>query len=152
MDDSYTQCSSGLNPGPLLFLVYINDLPLLADTNSKIVLFADDTSTIITSSNQVELKTLLHKTLSEINSWFKANLLFLNINKTCFLHFKNNNNIDNTLTINYMNETITNVPSVRFLGLLVDDTFKLGQTYKPNSFKTEHRFLRSADTYPSAIN
>ena len=32
--------------GPLLFLVYINDLPLLADTNSKIVLFADDTSTI----------------------------------------------------------------------------------------------------------
>jgi len=65
--------------GPLLFLVYINDLPLLADTNSKIVLFADDASTIITSSNQVELKTLLHKTLSEINSWFKANLLSLNI-------------------------------------------------------------------------
>jgi len=86
------------------------------------LLFADDTSTIITSSNQVELKTLLHKTLSEINSWFKANLLSLNINKTCFLHFKNNNNIDNTLTINYMNETITNVPSVKFLGLLVDDT------------------------------
>ena len=68
-----------------------------------------------------------------------------------FFTLQNNINVDNTLTINYMNETITNVPSVRFLGLLVDDTFKLGQTYKPNSFKTEHRFLRSVDTYPSAI-
>jgi hypothetical protein len=43
----------------LLFLVYINDLPSIAGTNSKIVLFADDTSTIITCSNQEELKTTL---------------------------------------------------------------------------------------------
>jgi hypothetical protein len=108
--------------GPLLFLIYINDLPLLAGINSKIVLFADDTSTIMTSSNQVELKTLLYKTLSDINSWFKANLLSLNINKTCFLHFRNKNNIDNTLMINYMNKTITNVLSVKFLVLQVGDT------------------------------
>ena len=56
--------------GPLLFLIYINDLPLLAGKNSKIVLFADDTSTVITSSNQEELKTVLYKTLSDINLWF----------------------------------------------------------------------------------
>ena len=43
-----------------IFLIYINDLPLLAGINSKIVLFADDTSTIITSSNQEELKTVLY--------------------------------------------------------------------------------------------
>ena len=59
--------------GPLLFLIYINDLPLLAGINSKIVPFADDTSTIITSSNQEELKTVLYNTLSDINLWFKAN-------------------------------------------------------------------------------
>ena len=70
----------------------------------------------------VELKTVLYKTLSDINSWFKANLLSLNINKTCLLHFRSNCNIDNTLEINYMNTTITNIPSVKFLGLLVDDT------------------------------
>jgi hypothetical protein len=82
----------------------------------------DDTSTIMTSSNLVELKTVLYKTLTDINSWFKANLLSLNINKTYILHFRNNNNIDNTLEIDYMNKTIVNVPSVKFLGLLVDDT------------------------------
>jgi hypothetical protein len=67
--------------------VCVNDLPLIAGINSKIVLFADDTSTIMTGSNQVELKAVLHKTPSDINSWFKANLLSLNINKTYFLHF-----------------------------------------------------------------
>ena len=76
----------------------------------------------MTSSNQAEHKTILYKTLSDLNSWFKANLLSLNIDKTYLLHFRNNNDIDNTLTINYMNKTITNVPSVKFLGLLVDDT------------------------------
>jgi hypothetical protein len=97
-------------------------LPLIAGTNSKIVLFADDTSTIITSSNQVELKSILYKTLSNLNLWFKANLLSLNINKTYFLHFRNNKNIDNTLEINYLNKTMFSVPSVKFLGLLVGDS------------------------------
>jgi hypothetical protein len=50
--------------GPLLFLIYINDLPSIAGINSKIVLFADDTSTM-TSSNWVELKAVLHKILSD---------------------------------------------------------------------------------------
>jgi hypothetical protein len=76
----------------------------------------------MTSSNQVELKAALYKTLSDINSWFKANLLSLNINKTYFIHFRTNNNIDNALEINYMNKTVSSVPSVKFLGLLVDDT------------------------------
>jgi hypothetical protein len=91
------------------------------------VLFADDTSTIITSSNQEELKTALYKTLSDINLWFKASLLSLNINKTYLLQFRTNNKIENTLELNYLNETILNVPSVKFLGLLVDDTLSWDQ-------------------------
>jgi len=149
-----TWCSPGLNPRPpAVYYIYINDLPLLAGINSKIVLFADDTSSIMTSSNQAQLKTVLYKTLSDLNSWFKANLLSLNIDKTCLLYFRNNNNnIDNTLTIHYMNKTITNIPSVKFLGLLMHDTLKLGQAHKSNSFKTELCMLHSACTYPSAIN
>jgi hypothetical protein len=42
----------GLILGPLLFLIYINDLPMATDSDYKIVLFADNISIIITSPNQ----------------------------------------------------------------------------------------------------
>jgi len=42
--------------GPLLFLIYINNLPMATDSDAKVVLFADDTSIIITSPNQKRLK------------------------------------------------------------------------------------------------
>jgi hypothetical protein len=52
----------------------------------NIFLFADDTSIIITSRNQEGLQIALKK-LSDINSWFKANFIFLNFNKTYYLQF-----------------------------------------------------------------
>jgi hypothetical protein len=47
----------------LLFLVYINDLPMATDSDSRVVLFAGDTSIIITSSNQEGFHIALHKIL-----------------------------------------------------------------------------------------
>jgi hypothetical protein len=68
--------------GPLLFLLYINDLPTVTAKNSKLVLYADDTSLIITSSSPTEFATKLHNTLADVHEWFKSNLLSLNLNKT----------------------------------------------------------------------
>jgi hypothetical protein len=42
--------------GPLLFLLYINDLPQIADENSRIALFEDDTSVIITNPDPINLR------------------------------------------------------------------------------------------------
>lgn len=42
--------------GPLLFLLYINDLPQITNDNSKIVLFADDTSMIVTNPNPLNFE------------------------------------------------------------------------------------------------
>jgi hypothetical protein len=73
--------------GPLLFLIYINDLPMSTDSDTKIVLFAVGTIIIIASPKQERLQTALNKTLSDIHLWFKANFLSFNFNKTYYLQF-----------------------------------------------------------------
>jgi hypothetical protein len=86
--------------GLLLFLIYINDSSKITDNYAKVVLFADDTSIIVTNSNQSGLQTALNKTPSDIISWFEAKFLSLNFNKTYNLEFRTKNCIDSTLDIN----------------------------------------------------
>ena len=73
--------------GPLLFLLYINDLP--NSTKFFTSLFADDTMFLNSSNN---LKTLIYEANLELNkasSWFKANRLSLNVKKTKYMIFRN---------------------------------------------------------------
>ena len=92
--------------GPLLFLISINNLPRITDNDAKVVLFADDTSIIVTNSNQEGLQTTINKTLSDIISWFIANFLSLNFNKMYYLEFKTKYCTNTTLDINYINELL----------------------------------------------
>jgi len=73
--------------GPLLFLVYINDLPRVLDVNTDTVLYADDTSILITGPNKRDWDESIVNTYKKINSWFQSNRLTLNLNKTQFLEF-----------------------------------------------------------------
>jgi hypothetical protein len=75
----------GLILGPIFFLIYINDLPKLATMGSKIFLYADDTSIIVTSPNLGNFKTQIDKIFLDINNWFKTNQLVLNLSKTRYL-------------------------------------------------------------------
>ena len=90
--------------GPLLFLIYINDIintsPLLT-----FVLFADDTSIFYSHKCLNTLVNILNSELAKISTWFKCNKLSLNIDKTCFIHFntsKLQQNIPNNIFIDNM--------------------------------------------------
>ena len=71
--------------GPLLFLIYINDLPNCSDF--KTILFADDTTLQISDKDPTKLVEMANEQLLKISEWFKANLLTLNIKKTKYILF-----------------------------------------------------------------
>ena len=73
--------------GPLLFLIYINDLP--ASLSKLIpVMFADDTNLVIKGNNLIDLVTVLNRELKSLGDFFKANKLKLNTGKTKLVCFR----------------------------------------------------------------
>jgi hypothetical protein len=82
---SVRQCSI---LGPLFFfLFYINDLPKIIHKDNNMVLYADDTSIIITDTNNMNIKRNLNQTSKDINTSFNVNFFTLNFNKTQYLEF-----------------------------------------------------------------
>ena len=77
--------------GPLFFLFYINDLPKIITKNNSIVLFADDTSLLITDSNKLDFNTNINQSLPNIISWFNSSLVVLNLNKIHYVEFRTKN-------------------------------------------------------------
>jgi len=75
--------------GPLLFLLYINDLPNSITLAANTVLFADDTSLIISRPNMELLQNDLIIIFQQIAHWFQQNSLVLNFEKTNLIQFFN---------------------------------------------------------------
>jgi len=73
--------------GPLLFLIYINDLSQCINKLANPILFADDMSITISNTNPEEFKKYINLIMTEINKWFQSNLITLNLNKTHFTQF-----------------------------------------------------------------
>jgi hypothetical protein len=103
--------------GPLLFLLYINDLPQITNENSKIILYTDDTSLIIANPNPTNFKNNVNKIFQDINRWFDTNLLSLNFDKTHYMQFVNKNSSSIDLNVVHGNKRIANTCTTKFLGL-----------------------------------
>jgi hypothetical protein len=71
--------------GPLLFIIYINDLPSVTENHGLNVLFADDTRSSLTGQSEEDLKEKLQIVFSQLLAWLKANRLSLNASKTKFI-------------------------------------------------------------------
>jgi hypothetical protein len=61
--------------------------------NSKPVLFADDTSVIVSNSDLVNFKNGLTFSFEQLNAWLNKNLLSLNYDKTQYVHYRTNNSL-----------------------------------------------------------
>jgi hypothetical protein len=106
---------------PLLFLLFRNNLPITSSTNSELVLYANDTSLVITSSNSVEFSTKVHIVFADVNECFRSNLMSLNFDKTHFLQFQTKYCQKPDLNITLLNKHITSATNIKFLGLVVHE-------------------------------
>lgn len=107
--------------GPLLFLFYINDLPLA--THHQCILFADDVSIIVANEgkNAQHHEHLMNSAIEIVFDWLKSNNLNANLTKTKYMTFENYNN-KNDLTMKLMchGEKIEKVDEIKFLGIMID--------------------------------
>ena len=120
----HMQCGvpQGSMLGPLLFLIYINDLSNVSDKLSTI-LFVDDTSVLYSHKDPDTVIKVLNEELGKLSIWFQSNKLSLNIKKTNFICFGLKPHIFNKSSqLLIDNIPITNVCSTQFLGIMVDES------------------------------
>ena len=154
----YIKCGvpQGSILGPLLFLLYINDI--IASSNVlKFTLFADDTSLYYSHKNKSEAYQVLNIELAKISDWLAANKLSLNVSKSKLLVFHNqrkiknktNNSVegsdddvneddvneegDNELKLLLNGEVLEEVQYAKYLGILIDN--KLNWNQQINAIK-----------------
>ena len=113
--------------GPLLFLLYVNDLPNISDILFTIM-FADDTSMFINGNDLKAMETQLNSELKEVSIWLQVNTLSLNVEKSCFIVFKSvkKSDLGGNLCIN--DKCLSRVSQVKFLGTIIDDKL----TWRPH--------------------
>jgi hypothetical protein len=97
-------------------------------------LFADDTSILFAHHDiqDLNMNRNMNNTFQIVNKWFKSNLLSLNYEKTQCTQFRTNffkllirtkNSMQNDNRITYGNNIISDVPHIKFLGLILDSTW-----------------------------
>ena len=106
--------------GPLLFLIYINDLPNISD-KLKFFLFADDTNIYFESKNLITLEKTVNEELKKLSLWLNLNRLALNIDKTNFVIFRANRPMYHNVTLVMNRKALVQKDHVKYLGVLLDE-------------------------------
>ena len=117
--------------GPLLFLLYINDI-VGSTTLGSFVLFADDTNIFVSGENEEGAYKLANLVLEKVYDYMYSNKLHINITKSCYIHFSPHINRmtcarvrpftkTNNLNLYLGGKLLKKVDKVKFLGVIIDE-------------------------------
>ena len=139
--------------GPLLFSLYVNDLPCHVNKNqAKICLYADDTVIFARSEEVCQVARVLTEEMRKVAQWLYKNKLTLNVKKTKVMLFGSTVKIaQNTeaFAVKIQNNILEQVNSLKYLGIYLDPTIswkghlthvknsvnrKIGLLYRTRSF------------------
>ena len=103
---------------PLLFLIYVNDLPSTVNI-CDITLYADDTVLFCSAKSAIELEQKLNSDLLNLSHWFAANRLTLNTSKCKFMVFASNAQLTrlNDVSLLIDNCPLSRAESFKYLGI-----------------------------------
>ena len=118
--------------GPLLFLIYINDL-VNSTRLGHFVLFADDTNIFVSGNNENEAYENANKVMDDVYNYMLKNQLHVNMSKSVYMHFRPDLHYSERQTcartrkygsqniIKIANHKLKKVDKVKFLGIIIDD-------------------------------
>ena len=109
--------------GPLLFLLFINDL-LSCLSNATCNIFADDNMVHVNGTSIAEVETLLQKSVDESVKWFRMNKLLVNIDKCHVMLISGRNTSRYSLNIDIDGVKIPHVRSAKYLGVVINSELK----------------------------
>ena len=121
--------------GPLLFLIYINDIPNFSSKLS-FYLFADDTNMLFSDNILQSLEATVNNELKNVCDWLTANKLTLNTKKSNFVIFRpRQKKLEYEVNLNVIDNNTNTLTSleckeyVKYLGVLIDSHLKFHIDY-----------------------
>ena len=108
--------------GPILFILYINDLPKISP-KMTCLLYADDTAIVVKEKSVELLQNTVNEIMPMLSKWFSANYLSLNVAKTFAQHYSISSP-EFTIKICINGAEITEKEEVKYLGVVIDKSLK----------------------------
>merc|ERR1739840_50068 len=127
--------------GPLLFLCYVNDMPI--SLKCKLLLYADDSALLVSGSDPNIIAETLSNELKSCRQWLIDNKLSLHLGKTEAILFGSKRKLRKvtTFAVKCDNEIIQNVHSVKYLGIQLDEDLA-GESIVKETIKKANSRLR----------
>lgn len=108
--------------GPLLFLLYVNDITTVSE-RLHYTLFADDTNVFLSGRDVSATISALNVELNNLEVWLRSNRLLLNLTKTKYIIFSPRH-INNQSQVSINNHVIDRVEYAAFLGVILDENLR----------------------------
>lgn len=113
--------------GPILFIIFINDISLL-QLEGKLMLYADDILLLYEGTTEEEIMTKINMDLNRISEWLDINRLIMNVEKTKYLFFHSPRYcVSSANLVQIKSNTIERVDKAVYLGLNLDSTLSWKQ-------------------------
>ena len=129
--------------GPLLFLIYINDI-VNCSPDGEFVLFADDTNIFVSGASLDEAYSKANTLLQSLAQYMFSNKLHINMSKCCYIHFRPTSSIIDQPYPNHQlvigNKVIKQVKHTKFLGVTIDENLNWDQHIRDLKRKLYYSF------------